>query len=57
MALIHEERGEYREALGLMEEVISIDKRIGHPDLRHDLETFGRIREKLDRQRDQRPSA
>ena len=57
MALIHEERGEYREALRLMEEVISIDKRIGHPDLRQDLETFGRIREKLDRQRDQRSSS
>ena len=56
MALIHEERGEYREALGLMEEVVSIDKRIGHPDLKQDLETFGRIREKLDRQRDRSPS-
>lgn len=56
MAMIHEERGEYRDALRLMEEVISIDKRIGHPDLRQDLETFGRIREKLDRQRDQRLS-
>lgn len=56
MALIHEERGEYRQALRLMEEVIGIDKRIGHPDLRQDLETFGRIREKLDRQRDQRQS-
>src|SRR2546425_83396 len=56
MALIHEERGEYREALRLMEEVISIDKRIGHPDLRRDLQTFGRIREKLDRRRDQRLS-
>jgi tetratricopeptide (TPR) repeat protein len=52
MALIHEERGEYREALGLMEEVIAIDKRIGHPDLRRDLETFGRIRAMLDRERD-----
>jgi len=56
MALIHEERGEYREALSRMEEVIAIDKRIGHPDLRQDLETFGRIREKLDRQRDQHAS-
>ena len=54
MALIHEERGEHREALRLMEEVIAIDKRIGHPDLRGDLETFGRIREKLDRERDRR---
>jgi hypothetical protein len=56
MALIHEERGAYREALGLMEQVIAIDKRIGHPDLRQDLETFGRIRAKLDRDRDQPPS-
>ncbi len=56
MALIHEERGEFREALRLMDEVISIDKRIGHPDLRQDLETFGRIRGKLDRQRNQLPS-
>jgi tetratricopeptide (TPR) repeat protein len=54
LALIHEERGEYREALRLMEEVIAVDKRIGHPDLRADLETFGRIREKLDRERDRR---
>jgi tetratricopeptide (TPR) repeat protein len=57
MALIHEEKGEYREALRLMEEVVAIDKRIGHPDLRQDLETFGRIRAKLDRERDRRPSA
>jgi hypothetical protein len=57
MAVIHEERGEYREALHRIEEVIAIDKRIGHPDLRQDLETFGRIREKLDRQRDEHPSA
>jgi hypothetical protein len=56
MAMIHEERGEYRDALRLMQEVINIDKRIGHPDLKQDLETFGRIREKLDRERDQRQS-
>jgi tetratricopeptide (TPR) repeat protein len=56
MALIHEERGEYREALRILEEVVGIDKRIGHPDLRQDLEAFGRIREKLDRQRDPPPA-
>jgi hypothetical protein len=55
MALIHEDRGEYRDALRCMEEVIAIDKRIGHPDLRQDLETFGRIRQKLDRDRDHDP--
>jgi len=56
MALIHEDKGEYREALRLMEEVVAIDKRIGHPDLRQDLETFKRIRAKLDLERDRRPS-
>jgi hypothetical protein len=35
-----------------MEEVIAVDKRLGHPDLRNDLETFGRIRAKLDAARD-----
>ncbi|MBF8278808.1 MAG: TPR domain protein [candidate division NC10 bacterium] len=52
MALIHEERNEWRDALRLMEQVISIDKRIGHPDLKQDMEVFRRIRSKLDAERD-----
>jgi hypothetical protein len=52
MALIHEERNEWRDALRLMEQVISIDKRIGHPDLKQDMEVFRRIRLKLDAERD-----
>jgi tetratricopeptide (TPR) repeat protein len=52
MALIHEERGEWREALRLMEQVIAIDKKIGHPDLKQDMEVFRRIRSKLDAERD-----
>jgi tetratricopeptide (TPR) repeat protein len=53
MALIHEERNEWREALRLMEQVISIDKQIGHPDLKQDMEVFRRIRLKLDAERDE----
>ncbi len=52
MALIHEERKEWRKALRLMEQVIAIDKRIGHPDLKQDMEVFRRIRSKLDAERD-----
>ena len=52
LACIHEERKEWREALRLMEQVIAIDKRIGHPDLRQDMEAFRRIRSQLDAERD-----
>lgn len=52
MALILEERNEWREALRLMEQVIAIDKRIGHPDLKQDMEVFRRIRSRLDAERD-----
>ncbi len=54
MALIHEEQKEWREALRLMEQVIAIDKRIGHPDLKQDMEVFRRIRSRLDAERDAR---
>ena len=47
-ALMDEERGEHGGSLGLMEEVIAIDKRIDHPDLRHDAGDARRIRAKLD---------
>jgi tetratricopeptide (TPR) repeat protein len=54
MALIYEERRGWREALRLLEQVIAIDKRIGHPDLKQDMEAFRRIRVKLDAERDAR---
>jgi len=52
MAVVHEEQGNYREALRLLEQVIELDRRIGHPDLRRDMETFRRVRQKLDAERD-----
>jgi tetratricopeptide (TPR) repeat protein len=52
IAAIHEDQGNYREALRLLEQVIELDRRLGHPDLRRDMETFRRIRQKLDTQRD-----
>ena len=52
MAMIHEDQGNYREALRLLEQVIELDRRIGHPDLRRDMETFRRVRQNLDAGRD-----
>ena len=52
MAVVHEDQGNYREALRLLEQVIELDRRIGHPDLRRDMETFRRVRQKLDAERD-----
>lgn len=54
MAMVHEEQGNYREALRLLEDVIALDRRSGHSDLKRDMEAFGRIREKLDAERDAR---
>ncbi|MBI4839466.1 MAG: tetratricopeptide repeat-containing protein [candidate division NC10 bacterium] len=52
MAIVHEDQGNYREALRLLGQVIEMDRRIGHPDLRRDMETFRRVRQKLDAERD-----
>jgi tetratricopeptide (TPR) repeat protein len=52
MAVVHEDQGKYREALRLLEQVIELDRRMGHPDLRRDMETFRRVRQKLDALRD-----
>ncbi|MBI1999808.1 MAG: tetratricopeptide repeat protein [candidate division NC10 bacterium] len=54
MAIVHEDQGDYREALRLLEQVIELDRRIGHPDLRRDMETFRRVRQKLDAGRDEK---
>ncbi len=47
MAIIHEERREYREAVRLLEEAVGIERRLGHPDLQQDLEALARVRAKL----------
>ena len=47
MAILHEDRREYHPALGLLEEVVRIDERLGLPDLRQDREALDRIRRKL----------
>ena len=52
LAIIHEEKGEYRKALSLLEEVISLDKRMGNPDLKRDMLTFRRIRRRMSMERD-----
>ena len=52
LAMIYEDQGNYREALRLLEQVIELDRRLGHPDLRRDMESFRRIRQKLDAGRD-----
>lgn len=52
IAVIYEDQENYREALRLLEQVIELDRRIGHPDLRRDMETFRRVRQKLDVGRD-----
>jgi hypothetical protein len=56
MAMTPEEQGDYREALRLLEHVIELGCRIGHPDLRRDIQTFGRVRQKLDAERDAKQS-
>jgi tetratricopeptide (TPR) repeat protein len=52
LAIVHEEKGEYRKALSLLEEVISLDKRMGNPDLKRDMLTFRRIRRQMSMERD-----
>jgi tetratricopeptide (TPR) repeat protein len=47
MAILHEDRGEFRAALGLLEEVVRIDERLGLPDLRQDREALERVRRRL----------
>ena len=47
MAIIHEERRESRAALRLLEEVVRIEERLGHPDLAQDREALRRVRAKL----------
>lgn len=47
MAIIHEERGEFREALDLLEAVVRIEERLAHPDLPHDREALERVRRRL----------
>jgi len=49
---VHEEKGEFRKALSLLEEVISLDKRMGNPDLKRDMLTFRRIRRRMSLERD-----
>jgi tetratricopeptide (TPR) repeat protein len=51
MAILHEERREYREALALLEEVVRIETRLGHPDLPHDREALERVRRKAKTER------
>ncbi|MEE8229738.1 MAG: tetratricopeptide repeat protein, partial [candidate division NC10 bacterium] len=52
LAIIYEEKGEYRKALSLLEDVISLDKRMGHPDLKRDMLAFRRIRRRMSMERD-----
>ena len=52
LAIVHEEKGEFRKALSLLEEVISLDKRMGNPDLKRDMLTFRRIRRRMSIERD-----
>jgi tetratricopeptide (TPR) repeat protein len=52
LAIVHEEKGEYRKALSLLEEVISLDKRMGSPDLKRDMLVFRRIRRRMSMERD-----
>jgi hypothetical protein len=52
LAIVHEEKGEFRKALSLLEEVISLDKRMGNPDLKRDMLTFRRIRRRMSLERD-----
>ncbi len=47
LAIIHEERREYGAALRLLEEVVRIEERLGHPDLPQDQEALRRVRQKL----------
>ena len=54
MAMVHEDQGSYREALRLLQQVIDLDRRIGHPDLRRDMDAFRRVRQKLDAEGDAR---
>jgi hypothetical protein len=50
MAILHEERREYREALRILEleAVARIDERLGHADLAQDREALERVRAKVE---------
>ena len=47
MAMIHRVRGELDRAVAELEQVIELDRQVGHPDLASDIEMLRRVRQEL----------
>jgi tetratricopeptide (TPR) repeat protein len=47
MAMIHRAQGELDRAVAELEQVVELDRQVGHPDLQSDTEMLQRVRQEL----------
>ena len=47
MAMIHRDRGELGRAVAELEQVVELDRQVGHPDLQSGTEMLRRVRQEL----------
>jgi tetratricopeptide (TPR) repeat protein len=47
MAMIHRAQGELGRAVAELEQVVELDRQVGHPDLQSDTEMLHRVRQEL----------
>ena len=47
VAMIHHARGELDRAVAELEQVVELDRQVGHPDLQSDTEMLHRVRQEL----------
>ena len=47
VAMIHRAQGELGRAVAELEQVVELDRQVGHPDLQSDTEMLDRVRQEL----------